>query len=74
VFDAEAVNHVDSTGIEALADLARDLRGEGVTLVVARLRSRMRSDFEVAGAVAEIGREHFYTSVRLAVAAFAAES
>jgi high affinity sulfate transporter 1 len=74
VFDAEAVNHVDSTGIETLADLARDLRGEGVTLVVARLRSRMRSDFEVAGAVAEIGREHFYTSVRLAVAAFAAES
>ena len=29
VFDAEAVNHVDSTGIEALADLARDLRGDG---------------------------------------------
>ena len=73
VFDAEAVNHVDSTGIEALADLARDLRGEGVTLVVARLRSRMRSDFEVAGAVEEIGREHFYPSVRLAVAGFAAE-
>ena len=73
VFDAEAVNHVDSTGIEALAELARDLRGEGVTLVVARLRSRMRSDFEVAGAVDEIGREHFYPSVRLAVAAFAAE-
>jgi SulP family sulfate permease len=74
VFDAEAVNHVDSTGIEALAELARDLRGEGVTLVVARLRSRMRSDFEVAGAVDEIGREHFYPSVRLAVAAFAAET
>ena len=73
VFDAEAVNHVDSTGIEALADLARDLRGEGVTLVVARLRSRMRSDFEVAGAVDEIGRDHFYPSVRLAVAGFAAE-
>ena len=39
VFDAEAVNHVDSTGIEALVELARELRGEHVTLVVARLRS-----------------------------------
>jgi hypothetical protein len=44
-----------------------------VTLVVARLRSRMLPDFEVAGAVEEIGRAHFYPSVRLAVAACAAE-
>ena len=41
--------------------------------MVARLRSRMRSDFEVAGVVDEIGRDHFYPSVRLAVAGFAAE-
>jgi SulP family sulfate permease len=71
VFDAEAVNHVDATGIEALSDLARELRGEQVRLVVARLRSRLLDDFEVAGAVAEIGREHFYPSVKLAVAAYA---
>ena len=41
VFDAEAVSHVDSTGIEALGELARELRDEQVTLVVARLRSRL---------------------------------
>ena len=35
VFDAEAVNHIDSTGMEALLDLARDLRREQITLVVA---------------------------------------
>jgi SulP family sulfate permease len=74
VFDAEAVNHIDSTGMEALLDLTRDLRGEKITLVVARLRTRMRSDFEVAGLVDEIGREHFYPSVRLAVAAFGERS
>jgi sulfate permease, SulP family len=70
VFDAEAVNHVDSTGIEALVDLTRELRGEEITLVVARLRTRMHSDFEVAGLTEEIGPEHFYPSVRLAVEAF----
>ncbi len=73
VFDAEAVNHVDSTGIEALGELARELRDEQVTLVVARLRSRLLPDFETAGVVDEIGRERFYPSVNLAVAGYSAK-
>ena len=56
VFDAEAVNHIDSTGMEALLDLTRDLRREDITLVVARLRSRgSKPDFDVAGLTDEIG-------------------
>ena len=74
VFDAEAVNHVDATGIEALLDLARELRDEQITLVVARARLRMMPDFEVAGLSDEIGREHFYPTVKLAVEAFGASS
>jgi high affinity sulfate transporter 1 len=70
VFDAEAVSHVDSTGIETLLELTRDLRQEHITLVVARLRTRLQADFDVAGLMAEIGREHFYPTVRLAVDAF----
>jgi SulP family sulfate permease len=72
VFDAEAVTHVDSTGMEALESLAEDLRRDGITLVVARLRARMRDDFDVAGITSAIGAEHFYQSVPQAVAAFAA--
>jgi high affinity sulfate transporter 1 len=70
VFDAEAMTHVDSTGIEALGELARDLRGDGITLVVARLRTRMLEQLETAGVAAAIGRERFYPSIRAAVAAF----
>jgi SulP family sulfate permease len=70
VFDAEAVNHIDSTGMETLLDLTLDLRAEQITLVVARLRARMRPDFEVAGLTEAIGSEHFYPTVRQAVAAF----
>ena len=69
VFDAEAINHIDSTGMEALLDLTRDLHGEQITLVVARLRTRMLPDFEAAGLTDAIGAEHFYPSVKLAVAA-----
>jgi SulP family sulfate permease len=74
VFDAEAINHIDSTGIEALLDLTRDLRGEGITLVVARLRTRMMPDFEVAGLAGAIGPEHFYPTVKSAVAAFGGDA
>jgi len=69
VFDAEAINHIDSTGMEALLDLTRDLRRDQITLVVARLRTRMLPDFEAAGLTDAIGPEHFYPSVKLAVAA-----
>jgi MFS superfamily sulfate permease-like transporter len=70
VFDAEAVNHVDSTGIEALADLTEELRGEQITLVVAKLRARLLAELEAAGLTKAIGPEHFYPTVKAAVAAY----
>ena len=70
VFDAESVTHVDSTGMEALADLAEELRRAGITLVVARLRHRMRDEFELAGVTAAIGADRFYESVERAVEAY----
>jgi sulfate permease, SulP family len=70
VFDAESVTHVDSTGMEGLADLAEELRRAGSTLVVARLRYRMRDEFELAGVTAAIGADRFYQSVERAVEAY----
>jgi high affinity sulfate transporter 1 len=69
VFDAGAVTHVDSTGFDALEQLTKELRADGITLVVARLRTRMEEQFEVAGVTETIGRERFYPSVRAAVEA-----
>jgi sulfate permease, SulP family len=73
VFDAEAVTHVDSSGIEMLAELQRELAGDQITLVVARLRRRLLADFEAAGVAAQLGQERFYPSVNQALAAFRAE-
>jgi MFS superfamily sulfate permease-like transporter len=70
VFDAEAVMHVDATGMEALADLAGELRRARITLAVTRLRRRMHDDFQLAGVTDSIGAQRFYSSVERAVAAF----
>ena len=71
VVDAEAVTHADTTGLKALVDLTGDLRRDEVTLVMARLRTHMQDQFEAAGAVDAIGRDHFYPTVRAAVDGFA---
>jgi sulfate permease, SulP family len=71
VFDAEAVTHADSTGLEALEELAKDLRRDDITLVVARLRTRMEEQFELSGLAETIGRQHFYPTVHAAVQEFA---
>ena len=73
VFDAESVTHADSTGLEALDSLARDLGSEGITLAVAGLRTRMQEQLDVAGVPETIGRERFFPSVSAAVEAFQAQ-
>jgi len=70
VFDAEAVTHTDSTGLEALTTLVGDLRHQGITLVVARLRTEMQDQLQLAGATDAIGAGHFYPTVDAAVDAF----
>jgi sulfate permease, SulP family len=70
VLDAEAVTHVDATGLDALLDLTNDLLRDDTTLVVARLRTRMEEQLEDAGVLDAIGRQHLYPTVRAAVDAF----
>ena len=70
VFDAEAVTHADSTGLQSLVALTNNLKRDGVTLVVARLHSEMTEQFRVAGVTDAVGTEHFYPTVQTAVDAF----
>jgi sulfate permease, SulP family len=71
VLDADAITHADATGLEALVDVAKDLRRDEITLVIARLRTRMEGRLEDAGALDAIGRSHLYPTVRTAVDACA---
>jgi sulfate permease, SulP family len=71
VLDAEAITHADATGLEALADVAEDLRRREITLVLARLRTRMEQQLQAGGVLDVIPREHMYPTVRAAVDAYA---
>jgi sulfate permease, SulP family len=65
VFDAEAVTHVDATGLVALEDLIDGLRKEGIELSVARAKTPL------AARLAEFGLSEIplHPTVRAAVAA-----
>jgi MFS superfamily sulfate permease-like transporter len=64
-----ALTHADSTGLEALDELTKDLERDEITLVVARLRTHMEEQFALAGLTELIGPEHFYPTVHGAVQA-----
>jgi len=67
VLDADAMTHADTTGLDALLDVTKDLRRDEITLVIARLRTRMQEQLENAGVLDVIGPEHLYPTVRAAV-------
>lgn len=73
VLDAAAITHVDSTGLATLTDLTADLKRDDIVLVLARLQTRMESQFEDAGALRVIGSEHLYPTIRAAVDAYVRE-
>ena len=69
VFDAEAVTHVDASGLDMLADLRQRLADEGVEFAVARLHTSPKRHFDECGLTAAIGPERFYPTVHGAVRA-----
>lgn len=73
ILDAEAITDVDTTALEALEEARRYLVERGVTVAIARAKSRLRAQLEQAGLVAEIGAGRLYPSIRTAVAAYTDE-
>ncbi len=64
VLDAEGVSHVDTAGLQALADLSAALDRDGITLHVARAKSPLRARLDGTFAA-----ERFHPTVRAAVEA-----
>jgi SulP family sulfate permease len=67
VFDAEALSHVDATGLEALQDIERTLARDGVTLLLARLKGALEASLEGTGLDTSIGLDRRFPTVRAAV-------
>jgi sulfate permease, SulP family len=73
VFDAEALTHIDATGIAALKELIQSLREERIGFVFARLKEPTEGTLREAGVLEPLGPERVYPTVRSAVDASRSE-
>lgn len=70
VLDAEAMDDVDFTGGQTLAELAAQVKGRGVTFAVAAANDQVRGELDRFGVTAAIGEGHVFNTVEEARAAF----
>ena len=68
VFDAEGCNGLDASGVEAFEQLGKALEASGVTLVIARMKSNLETQFAATGLSARVGADRFFGTVDEAVA------
>jgi sulfate permease, SulP family len=69
VLNAEAVVYIDSTAVDMLRDLQRELADRGIVFGIARAKGMLRDVFDSTGLTRAIGSEHLFPSVRAAVRA-----
>jgi MFS superfamily sulfate permease-like transporter len=74
VFDAEALSHIDATGVSMLIELIGSLREESITFVFARLHSPARDTLKEPGVLDLVGEDHLYPTVHAAVQAAPVEA
>jgi MFS superfamily sulfate permease-like transporter len=63
VIDAESVNLIDTTALEALLIAVKDLQSRGITLAFARVRDEIREQMRLQGVEAAVGAENFHERV-----------
>jgi SulP family sulfate permease len=70
VLNAEAVVYIDSTAVDMLRALQRELADRGIVFAVARAKGMLRDVFDSTSPTERIGSENLFPSVRAAVKAF----
>src|SRR5258708_6315182 len=67
IFDMEAVNGIDLTGLDALEEIRLELAAQEISFAVARAKISIREKLISSGFWDRIGSDNFYPSVRSAV-------
>jgi len=70
LIDAESVNLIDTTALDALLSAAKELQGQGITIAFARVRDAVRERMRLAGIEAAAGADNFYERVTEGVRAW----
>ena len=68
--ESEAIVEVDSTAVEALEVLVRELRAAGVRFVLVRAKSELLDDLSRTSLIGEIGEEYIFPTLPTLVGAF----
>jgi MFS superfamily sulfate permease-like transporter len=72
VVAAEPITSVDVTSADALTDLDKALKAEGIELCFAELKDPVKDKLERFGLLAEFGKARFYPTKESAVSAYVA--
>src|ERR1039457_2257817 len=71
IVDADGMSDIDYTGLQALRELATELRQRGVSIEIARASWLVHHDLKHGALLAQLGADHLFTSVQDAVNAVA---
>jgi MFS superfamily sulfate permease-like transporter len=72
IVDGSTINLVDSTSVEMLEALARELTSRGIRFGLANFRSEIRATFERSGVLTQIGAKFIFPTLNAATSAFLA--
>ena len=63
LLDTESVNLVDTTALDELLNVVKELQSQGITLACARVRDQVRERMQLEGLEAAVGPENFHERV-----------
>jgi high affinity sulfate transporter 1 len=72
ILHADAIDDVDFTGGQTLAEVAHQVAARGITFGVVDASPSLRQELDRFGVTDEIGQDHYYDSLEAAVTAFRA--
>ena len=69
IIDADGMSDIDYTGLQALRELATELRQQGVRVEIARASHLVHHNLKHGALLAQLGPDHLFDSVQDAVSA-----
>ncbi len=73
IIDAEPITYVDVTAIDMLEELNDELKKHNISMRFSSVKQQVFETLDRAGLVDDVGRDHFYTSIRSAVERYQVE-
>jgi len=67
IIDGEGINQLDSTGEEVLHHLAERLQGNGIHILVARMKKQFMDTIRSTGLIEKMGEQHFFARIQNAL-------